>query len=199
MIGKREAKKAAMREKLLSITRQHVVQHGLANIRARDITAEAGCALGSLYTAFDDLDDLIIQVNSQTLQELGERITQSVQAKDTPADVLVTAAVAYMEFAYENRNLWEALFDHKMKEGIPVPEWHLQEHLVLFKNIAEPLGVLRSDLPPEELATQAKTLFAAIHGNVLLSVQGRFIAVEKEALKLQIVNLTQIIIKGMTR
>ncbi|TIW14977.1 MAG: hypothetical protein E5V70_05110 [Mesorhizobium sp.] len=40
-------------------------------MRARDITADAGCALGALYTAFADLDKLILHVNSATLARLG--------------------------------------------------------------------------------------------------------------------------------
>jgi len=41
------------------------------NYGARDIANDAKCALGSLYTAFHDIDELILHVNSMTLTALG--------------------------------------------------------------------------------------------------------------------------------
>ena len=58
-MGKREVKKAELRERLIQAARSRIRENGLSGLRARDITADAGCALGALYTAFEDIDTLV--------------------------------------------------------------------------------------------------------------------------------------------
>jgi len=52
-----------LRERLLEAARAAINARGLSGLKARDLAAETGCALGAIYTAFDDLDELILRVN----------------------------------------------------------------------------------------------------------------------------------------
>ncbi|QIA24685.1 hypothetical protein [Mesorhizobium sp. AA22] len=69
-------------------------------MRARDITADAGCALGALYTAFADLDKLILHVNSATLARLGAALRQ--EATGEPRARLEAVAKEYLRIARDS-------------------------------------------------------------------------------------------------
>ena len=73
MRNKREEARDDLRKRLVDAAEARIASQGLAALKAREVTADAGCALGALYTAFDDLDRLILQVNSRTLVRLGLR------------------------------------------------------------------------------------------------------------------------------
>ena len=59
-----------MRERVLEAAEAVISTKGLAGLKARDIAARAGCALGAIYTVFEDLDELILGVNQRTLARL---------------------------------------------------------------------------------------------------------------------------------
>lgn len=193
---KRELKKRELKENLLHAARNRIKDNGLAGLRARDITADAGCALGGLYTAYDDIDNLVLHVNSITLNALGAELKTIAEAEKSPVKRLIKLASGYLKFACDNHNLWSALFDHRMPEGVDVPEWHLMEHAVLFEQIAMPLAELNPKMDREELATLSRSMFSAVHGIVSISLQDRFIAVPRTELDKQLTQFVEFLIKG---
>ncbi|PCI02782.1 MAG: TetR family transcriptional regulator [Hyphomicrobiales bacterium] len=197
MTGKREAKREALKQRLTEAATGRMESSGLAGLRARDIAADAGCALGGLYNVYQSLDDLILHINSATLGRLNAALEQAAANTDTPRNKLVALAREYLAFAIDNRNLWQALFDHKMPEGVIVPDWHLAEHGVLFSHVAGPIASLKPDLNETELHVMARTLFAAVHGIVSISLREGFIAVPREALDEQLTEFVQTLVTGM--
>lgn len=193
---KRELKKQELKENLLQAARNRIKNNGLAGLRARDITSDAGCALGGLYTAYDDIDNLVLHVNSITLNNLGGELSQIAKNHKEPVERLIELARGYLKFACDNHYLWSALFDHRMPEDVPVPEWHLVEHAVLFEQIAMPLAQLNPKLDEAELITLARSMFAAVHGIVSISLQDRFIAVPRKELDAQLTQFVEFLIKG---
>lgn len=193
---KRELKKQELKENLLQAARNRIKGNGLAGLRARDITSDAGCALGGLYTAYDDIDNLVLHVNSITLNALGTELKAIAETENDPIKRLIKLASGYLKFACDNHNLWSALFDHRMPEGEEVPEWHLMEHAVLFEQIAMPLAKLNPKLGQEELATLSRSMFSAVHGIVSISLQDRFIAVPRAELDKQLTQFVEFLIKG---
>ncbi|NIY79268.1 MAG: TetR/AcrR family transcriptional regulator [Rhodobacteraceae bacterium] len=193
----REAKKAELKKRLIDAAEAEIIEHGLAGLKARAVTARAGCALGSLYTVVEDLDMLVIEVNSRTLTELGATLTDAVsKAGDTPQHALQALALRYADFAIAHQPLWLSLFEHRLPEGQDIPEWHKQEHAVLVEVIAPHLAKLRPDMTREALILRTRTTFAAVHGVVYLALQGRFVGVPMEALKSEIAGLVETLTAG---
>ena len=81
MPGKREEKRDDLRERLVAAATARIARSGLAGLRARDVTSDAGCALGALYTAFEDLDGLIYAVTARTLAALEHALREAVAAE----------------------------------------------------------------------------------------------------------------------
>jgi AcrR family transcriptional regulator len=178
-------RRADLRSRLVAAATERIRAAGLSGLRARDVTSDAGCALGALYTAFSDLDDLIVHVNSATLARLHEAVNQGAHQTADPRERLVALAMAYLTFARSEPMLWMALFEHQMPAGVPVPDWHLAEHAALMAQIDEPLATLQAKLTAEELAIRSRTLFSAVHGVVSMGLGNWFVgpgtsAVERE-------------------
>lgn len=178
-----KTKREILKENLLNAAESRIKQHGLAALRARDVTKDAGCALGSLYNAYEDLDLLILAVNSRTLACLHEALQNASASQAAPDEKLLALALAYLEFGTENPNLWAALFDHRMPTGVHVPDWHLEEHALLIAQVIDPLAQLSPALDEATLALRARTVFSAVHGIVKLSLEGRFVALDPNAVR----------------
>jgi AcrR family transcriptional regulator len=163
-------RRADLRSRLVAAATERIRDGGLAGLRARDVTSDAGCALGALYTAFSDLDDLIVHVNAATLARLRETLDREMRRAADPRARLVALAMAYLSFARREQALWTALFEHRLPEGVPVPDWLLAELAALFEQIAEPLAALQPKLTAGELATRSRTLFSAVHGIVSMGL-----------------------------
>ncbi|TVP70635.1 MAG: TetR/AcrR family transcriptional regulator [Rhodobacteraceae bacterium] len=164
-----------LRKRLVEIAERTIHNDGISGLRARDLAREAGCALGAIYNVFADLNQLVLAVNGRTFLRLGAEVRQGVDAcpAENAEDQLVAMALAYRNFATENRNLWLALFDLRLSSDDEVPDWYWREMGTLFEIIAAPLRRLQPETSPEDLDLLVRTLFSAVHGIVLLGVEKR--------------------------
>lgn len=197
MGNNREERRAELQHRLIDAAETQIATQGLAGLKAREVTAEAGCALGALYTAFEDLDRLVLHVNSRTLARMGAALREAATAAgEDPEAVLQALAATYTDFALAHRRLWLALFEHRLPEGVEMPDWHRREHEVLITVIVPPLAKLRPDLDLAALTLRARTVFAATHGVVALALQGRFVGVPVELLRAEVAALVETMARG---
>ena len=171
MAGKVEARRAVLRDALISHAHTRIERDGLKNLRARDLAKDAGCALGAIYNVFGDLNELVLAVNARTFHSLGAAVAEALaDAPQTPTDQLVTMAQAYHHFAAQNYHLWRALFDLERAPGETAPDWYLVEMGQLFAYIDAPLSVIYRNQDAEKRALLTKALFSSVHGIVLLGL-----------------------------
>ncbi|MGY9048296.1 hypothetical protein P775_22540 [Puniceibacterium antarcticum] len=197
MDNNRTRKKEDLRMRMIDAAEAIIAEKGLSNLKARDVTAQAGCSLGAIYTVVDDLDELIMRVNSRTLKRLGTALHEALPQDSTPKQAMHLLAAAYVGFALENTTTWSAIFGQRLGEGTEVPEWHRAEYPVLIAEIIGPLSRLRPDLLSEQLRLRAQTVFAAVHGVVQLSIHGRFVGVPKEMLASEVDALVDAMTRGL--
>ena len=172
-------RRAALRQRLIELAEAAISEKGLAALRARDLARRAGCAVGSIYTAFDDLDELILRVGARTLDRLDAALQAALDADAAAGDRsmrsaeegLVRLAVAYLDFAAANPACWRALFEHRMLDGRPVPEWFAEQLRRLFAHLDRPLARLFPDLAVGARRVLARALFSAVHGIVALGLE----------------------------
>lgn len=183
MASKVEERRAALAEKLVDIAEAKIAAEGHQAIRARDLAAEAGCAVGAIYTLYADLDHLVMAVNGRTFHRLGAHVAGAVlaAASEDPADQLVVMGQAYLSFAAANPKSWRTLFDLEMSAETDVPDWYLIELGALFELIARPLAQIYPDQSENQIGLLTRTLFSSVHGIVFLGLEKRLSAVpEKE-------------------
>lgn len=189
------AKRDALRAKLINAAEKRMRENGLTGLRAREITKDAGCALGGLYNAFGDLDELVLHVNARTLDRLSAEI-ETAREGLAPKDALLSIARAYASFARANRTLWDALFDHKLAEDAEAPDWFRIHQRGVMAHVVATLAAFHPDLPEETLHLRARTYFSAIHGIVAISLQGRFVGLPGDHLDAEIERFVGYILAG---
>jgi len=171
---KPEQRRLELRQRLLEAAESKVAQEGLHALRARDLATEVGCSVGQIYNLYPDMDALVLAVNARTLEELDERV-DAARNSPTPASPeeayadLADQAQAYLRFAFDNRNRWQAVFQHRMS-GSPQPDWYLELKEQLFAHITVPLEQLAPSMSPQERSLLGRTIFSAVHGVVSLGV-----------------------------
>ena len=185
MVGKVQKKREELRQKLLDLAEERIIQGGIEQINARALAKDAGCAVGAIYNVFGDLNDLVMAVNGRTFQRLGAHVTRSVTANSSqePVDVLVTMGHSYLSFAQENTFAWRTLFDLEMSTDQHVPDWYMSEMEQLLALIARPVAQVFPDMGSDEVLLMTRGLFSSIHGIVLLGLEKRISAVPIEALE----------------
>ena len=168
-----------LRKALINAAERRIISDGLSSLRARDIAKDVGCAVGTIYTIFKDLEALMLEVNSRSFKDLGAHVTAAVLAEqDAPPErKLVVMGLAYAEFAAQNPKRWSAVFDIEMSQSTAVPDWYLDQVRALFAIISGPLSEIRNDLSKEDISLMTRGLFASVHGIVGLSVENRISSV----------------------
>ncbi|MGB8818756.1 MAG: TetR/AcrR family transcriptional regulator [Rhizobiaceae bacterium] len=197
MSGKRAEKREDLRTRLIEAAEARVIAGGLAALRARDITTDAGCALGALYNAFADLDMLVLEVNARTLRRLDEAMTASLSSTADHGRQLHLLAQTYLDFARREPNLWWALFQFHFPAEKTIPDWFSQEQAKLLIQIIRPLTGLQPKLDAQQLMIRARTLFAAVHGIVSISLEKRFVGVPIETLDGELTRFIDLLLAGL--
>ncbi|MEM7076568.1 MAG: TetR/AcrR family transcriptional regulator [Pseudomonadota bacterium] len=197
MEDRRSAKREDLKRRLIDAAEKLIEQNGLRDLKARDITSRAGCALGALYNAVQDLDQLAVLVNSRTLARLGQALHDAVPTRSTPEETMQALARAYVNFAVGNVNLWSSIFSLRPPKGRDVPDWHQSEFAILIQEIIKPLSEMRPDLNADQLRIRAQTLFASVHGVVQMSIYGKYVGTPSELLEGEVEALVEALSRGL--
>jgi AcrR family transcriptional regulator len=191
-------RRTKLREALIEAAERSLAAGGLPGLKTRDLAREIGCANGAVYNLVADMDELILLVGSRTLARLDAALTAAESnGPASPRETLVRIAVAYCDFAAENLELWRALFEHRMTQDKPIPEWAISEQMDLFRHIYQPLAALFPARSTAELSVTARSLFSAVHGMVLLGLEQKLIAVPIDALRAEIATIVRAVVKGL--
>ena len=172
---------AVLREQLIDAAERTIAGKGLTALKARDLAQEAGCAVGTIYNVFDHLDELVVCVGSRTLAMLDAAL-QAVRSpvchgsEEEAVDDMVSLALAYLEFTATHTVRWRALFEHRMSENRPLPEWFVEQQHRLFAQVERPLAALLPELDPEARRVLARTVFSAVHGIVALGLEEKLVS-----------------------
>jgi AcrR family transcriptional regulator len=190
-----------MRTKMLSIAKRVVAEEGLGALQARRVADEAGCAVGTIYNVFKNLDNLIIETNSATLSDLGASLVAvardgaGIKGPGAVAERLQALGLAYLDFAISQNKSWRAVFDHHMAPGNPVPDWYRQKQGQLFALVEHVLGDVIAD--GHHRSRAARALFSAVHGVVMLSLAGTLGETNRAETEAQVRFIVQAVAQGV--
>lgn len=189
-------RRTQLRDRLIDIAQETVAAQGLAGLKARDLAAAAGCALGAIYTAFHDLDELILRVNARTLARL-EAALDAAFVDAEAEQALEAMARAYLTFARKDEPSWRALFEHRLPPGAPVPAWYADARNRLFNRLDAPLAQLLPGRDATARAALARTLFSAVHGVVALGLEEKIAETPPKLLDEQLGVLIRLLAAGL--
>src|SRR5689334_17444868 len=99
-----------IREMAIKAATRIITQKGLGKLTARGIATDIGYTVGTLYLAFENLDDLILHINAKTLDEIYTRISKASQELADPVKRLSAMSKAYIDFSSLQPRRWSAIF-----------------------------------------------------------------------------------------
>lgn len=166
-------RREALRERLLAAAEETIAAEGVAALRARSLAETVGCAVGAIYTVFPDLDALILACNGRTLEALDGAMRTAVDGPASPGGQLEALGLAYLAFAAAHSKRWRALFEHRMPEGSILPDWYAALLETVFRSLRDPIARLMPSASEERRERIAQALFAAVHGIVILGLDGK--------------------------
>ena len=165
--------RAELRDLALEAAGRLLAEGGLAGLTARRLAGEIGYTAGTLYNLFDNIDGLILEVNAATLERLRAEIAAIAEAQTDPAAALLAMARAYIAEVRARPGLWSAVYEHRMADGRPVPDWYQDRVAGVFGPVEAALAPLfeAGDAPARRRA--ARVLWSALHGMTSLFLAGK--------------------------
>ncbi|XOF33410.1 MAG: TetR/AcrR family transcriptional regulator [Candidatus Electrothrix sp. YB6] len=168
-----------LRERILTAAKNMVRCQGSAALSIRKMAAEIGCAVGTIYNVFSNIDEIILTINSATLTKLQARLLADACSEDDALTAWVRLSHSYVAFCREEYHLWSLLIEHRLAPDNTLPAWYQQqvdELFLLVSRMAEPLT--GGDKKKAERA--ARVLWAGLQGICSLAVSGKLDVVHAE-------------------
>lgn len=163
----------ARREKVLDTAEKIIARDGVSALTARSVAKESGLSVGLIYSHFGDLDGLVLAANSRFIAKLDAALAEAPVSGTSVTERYTELALTYLRFGIDHRRQWAALFEHRMAGGRAIPDWHLEEHLRMFRHVAEPLLDLAPGMPEADRYALARTIYSSVHGIVSLGLETR--------------------------
>ena len=179
-MGRRsEHTRSELQHLILEATTDLIEQRGIEGVTARMIADKIGYTPGMLYTAFDSLPDIMINVNNNSLELLNNRCVGAASTAKTPRAKLLAIATAYSDFAARHNHRFNMLFDHSVIRKQASTATFTETMGGTLNAIEKSLSSLSPEVPKDDIRTGALSVWSAIHGACFLGISNNW---EKQSL-----------------
>ncbi len=159
-----------IREMALAAAEEIVATQGFQALSARKLAGAIGYTVGTLYLVFENLDDLILQVNGRTLDRLYEMIVEDQRHCDGAEACLFQLGHSYIRFADSEPHAWQMIFEHRLADDREAPDWLRQKVARMFALVEERLSQLAAHPTRPEITQAARALWGGVHGICILAI-----------------------------
>ncbi|MDR9826188.1 TetR-like C-terminal domain-containing protein [Vibrio sp. FNV 38] len=169
------------RDELTTITlncvKQFLHDHSHHELSLRKVAAMIGYVPSTLVNVFGSYNLLLLHVVAQTLDELAEQSKAIMTSEQDSQKALYELAYCYHDFAFNNLNRWQLIFQHKMN-GDNLPEWQNARIDGMTSMLEDLLKTIAPERTQSEVIQASRVLWAGVHGITLLAVDDKFFATE---------------------
>ena len=201
---KAAARRRKLKDALISAAERTIDAEGLRGLKARELAAEVGCAVGAIYNVVTDLDDLIFVVNARTLAALEETLggggarRASRPVRRAPSAGSSSSRSPIWISPLPTRRAGAQCSTISPCPRGQVPEWYLADQMRLFSYVEEPLKVLQPGIPAAPRALIARSLVSAVHGIVGLGLEEKLQKIPLPTLREQVILMVEAIARGLS-
>lgn len=161
-----------LKNTLVAIATQSLVEGGRNAVSLRKVAAQAGVSGTALYRHFENKEALLAEVAAEGFHKLQSALETVLDSSLQPLERFRETGNIYADFALKNPVLYELMFSRDMlsnKNSIvdKAAEGAYGVLLSIIKNCQE-IGLIRSG----DIDDQAFSIFAAAHGTIALCAQG---------------------------
>jgi AcrR family transcriptional regulator len=186
-----------LRQLILDAAAAIIEANGLAGLSAREIARRIGYSPGTIYNMFENLDDVVLNVEGRVLDALDERLAAELAKGGDQTTLVMRLAQAYLSFTHERPKLWNLLFEHYMPGGTDTPPWYQEKLERLMSRVETAVAPI---YPPDavlERQRAARVLWAGVHGITSLSTANKLANVTTEAAALLVGDLIHNYLAGV--
>jgi AcrR family transcriptional regulator len=162
-----------IRQMALGVAETMVAAEGYKGLSARKVASAIGYTVGTLYLVFENLDDLILQINGRTLDALYEWLRARRRQDADARDALFALADAYIAYAEAETPRWNLLFEYVSDKGDVLPAWYQAKLSRVFGLVEVGLAPLADHRSAVEIQQAARVLWASVHGICTLKIRHR--------------------------
>jgi AcrR family transcriptional regulator len=167
---------------ILAEGHRQIAEVGFARFSAREVAKRIGYSIGTIYNVFESYDQLILAINGRTLdlwlaalERRLDGLTPNDPDASDPDDSRLAAAIdAYFDFAVSHRHAWAALYDFRLPEGEPMPEYYQAKVAAITEVVVREIAAAMPAEHREKAAALARSLLATVHGHCFFTLNGTF-------------------------
>ena len=148
-----------------------IEKRGLNGLSARAIALDIGYSPGTIYNAFANLDDLVLNVEARLLSELDQYLEAAADGASGESAV-VRLARAFVDFAGRRRNLWNLLTTNRSASA-SIPDWYSERLAAPQARIAGALSGLQKSSSDNDVKRHSCTISAILFGVAALATTDR--------------------------
>lgn len=165
-----EAQRRETRRSIRQAAAKLYAENGFADISARKVAESAGVSVGTLYSYFDNLTELMQSLWKEPVTRLLADLETTLADIDCPLDRLRRLLQMYADFAVEESTTYRGAFlfvrPQALKQPTPVALDQDRFFSLLMNTVvaAQSEGLIRAGNPQ----TLAQTLWSGVHGAIAL-------------------------------
>ncbi len=150
-----------------------VENEGYSELTARKVASAIGYTAGTLYLVFENLDELIVTLNEETLAELHENVLAASSISASTEQRVSAMVRAYLDYALSNSQRWRFVFEHRLPDNQPLPEAIRQQTRAMFNLVTAALREMGTGDSDQEIDEAATALWSGVHGICILALTGK--------------------------
>jgi len=158
---------------ILDAGQRLMAEVGYGRFSAREVAKRIGYSVGTIMNVFGNVDGLVMAVNSRTFALWAEWLEKRLSGV-AGAERIKSLVQGYFDFAEANPNLWAAIYEHRLPDGMEMPDRLANERIGLTGIIAREVEAV---LPQEAKGCAvrlARSLIASVHGHCSFALGGSF-------------------------
>lgn len=158
-----------LRQRILEAAQNIIEREGLFGLSAREIARSIGYSPGTLYNIFENLDDVLLTLQTQMMASLVD-VMKAVPTAETPQLTIDALAHAYVDFALDNKRMWNLLFTHYLPSEMAAPVALIENVNIVSSIVESAIAPLMAKAGKLEIEVAAKALWAGVHGVTAIAV-----------------------------
>lgn len=159
-------------ELILTEGRIVMAQNGFARFSAREVAKRIGYSVGTLHNVFGGFDRLVTAINTRTFALWADELEAAlVHAGE---DRIAALVHGYFAFARTHSNLWSAIYDHRLPDGVTLSQSDLAERGRLTEIVLIEVARATGHAPDDRSRPLTRSLIATVHGHCVFTLAGSF-------------------------
>ncbi|MCW2413331.1 MULTISPECIES: TetR/AcrR family transcriptional regulator [unclassified Sphingobium] len=151
---------------------------GYSRFSAREVAKRIGYSVGTIMHVFGNVDGLVLAVNSRTFARWAQWLEDRLQQVSGTARIQCLVQ-GYFDFAGAHPNLWSAIYEHRLPEGMDMPDALAAERARLTTIIVREVEAVLPSEAKNSASRLARSLIATVHGHCSFALGGSFALMEE--------------------